>query len=92
MVSSYIRNELSDFFQSLRTNKIKCKPRVQILYFFSHTKPPAICFLVRSMPFLSAGVVPEQEGEMEEERAFWSDAAGPNTFLNGLRASSPHAS
>lgn len=44
------------------------------------------------MRFLSAGVVPEQEGKMEEKRAFWSDAAGPNTFLNRLWASSPHAS
>lgn len=38
--------------------------------------------------FLSAGVVPEPKGKMEEKRAFWSNAAGPNTFLNSLRAAS----
>lgn len=49
-------------------------------------------FLVTSMLSVLAGVVPEQEGEMEEKRAFWSDAAGPNTLLDRLRASSAHAS
>ena len=42
--------------------------------------------------FLSVGVVSEPKGEVEEKRAFWSDAAGPNTFLNSLRASSSDAS
>lgn len=27
---------------------------------------------------------------MEEKGAFWSDAAGPNTLLNCLRAAAPH--
>lgn len=39
--------------------------------------------------FLSAGVVPEPKGKVEEEGAFWTDAAGPHTLLVCLRAASP---
>lgn len=42
--------------------------------------------------FLSAGVVSEPKSKMEETGAFWSDAAGQNTFLNSLRAASSDAS
>lgn len=39
-----------------------------------------------------AGVVPEPESKVEKEGAIWSDAAGPNTFLNCLRAAPSNAS
>lgn len=42
--------------------------------------------------FLPPGVVPEPTGKMEEKGTFWSNAAGPNTFLNSLRAASSDAS
>ncbi len=38
--------------------------------------------------FSSVGVVPKPKGKMEEKGAFWSNAAGPNTFLDSLRAAS----
>lgn len=49
----------------------------------SRKRNDAACFLT-SAQCHSAGVVPEPKGEMEEEGAFWSDAAGPNTLLNSL--------
>lgn len=44
-------------------------------------------------PFLfSAGVVPEPESKMAKEGTLWSDATGPNAFLDSLRAASSNPS
>lgn len=58
------------------------------------TSPQTSCSLKRCINFcfLFAGVVPEPESKVEEEGTIWSDAAGPNTFLNCLRAAAPNAS
>lgn len=37
-----------------------------------------------------AGVVSESPGQMEKKRTLWSDAAGPNTLLNSIWASSSY--
>jgi len=77
-------------FLNTTFSKNWCFTRWKYRFYVQQRNNPASCITFRH--FLYAGVVSKPKSQMEETGAFWSDAAGPNSFLNSLRAASSDAS